>query len=1415
MSACSDFAEHVWKPGSCKNCFHPLSAHHKTVGGLDVQAACLKSAPGGDEESGLTAPSPYSKPTIAVKPTMMNESVTDVNMNIEQENTKGPVEGMGLKKLLDLSSLYIDGNGCNKSRREDVLQSPETKKDFNNCFSLASLSPSILPKDSMIISNIFVTQEEVRGSQSLKKNANGDICREQSATTTMTKSTYNGISGTARANRQESQRASAEMPFSVAVVTSSSTTVRSNGVSSAGAASKTFSTSGTTPTAALTAEPFRHNPPPPGLHSPPVLSEQSSLSDSSYQSSTDSLPGAEGSGGGRVKTESPQSPTARGSLQSAPGSPDEQLDSEPIYAQSTKIKRRPQGNGVQSHLVSPNQTKISAKSPEPSGESHRATITIMAAHTEENRTFYLSSPDSAISTQCHFSPTARKDPSSPAFRWPSPSHSHSAPSLTPEACLSPTLCPKPQSSPPIPPKRNTRSPKLGASSLSPSISSPVPLPDLSRLGASGLSPSISSPVPLPDLSRLGASGLSPSISSPVPLPDLSRLGASGLSPSISSPVPLPDLSRLGASGLPPSTSSPVPLPELPMLFLVSATEGHFKVQPENHSAAVAERWHKPHHHSPGWNCRIEEEEEDDEREPKERQKRKSAAKPWTTSPVTSLVNGAAVWKEARDSKAQSGPPPMTEPGTAPPAAPNNGACQGESEGTGAEEEDKHNGSMPSKQPLHGGSSELLAAGQGAANNEPHAPPPPPKKLHRVSSKMSGSNMELDRCSRHAPAESPPPPPPARRLGSSGSTASTDNLTGDAGYRDAARLSCSSPFSRSPAASAPGSPHLPSLGSPGAEPPPLPEKKMLNRTASAPDGAKGRPLARAYPRLPFSGSEGNVGPPAASRSSLPSSPVDPRPMFSSSESLERCHAPPGRPSRSRTLDEPPKTRGRLGVHCRSSVTCSSSPQLSVPFSPSEPGPAAHLGSSMQLQTLLSNMDSREGVYSKLGGLYAESLRRLALKCEEHFTRSQRNPLRFEESNWSLFRLTSNKPSCNSGDAVYYSAACASDPSNSYAVKICKSPSVEAKQGHLYGLSVLQSMPPHFNLQQDCGHFLACVPQSMLPSDEVSLPGASASSLPQPPAPAQQVERERVVVIASEIPRHTAADFVREWAAFHKSQPEVYERRVCFLLLQLCHGLEHLKEHGVTHRDLCLENLLLVPHVPRPSKFPQQAAADNGSGSSGAESQRHLPRLLISNFAKSKRRSPEDAASTSGDPRVKRDHARLAPEILSAAQYRKFDEFQTGILIYELLHQANPFEASPALKEQDYRCEELPPIPAVSLYSAGLQRLARLLLQPDPIKRIHIQEAKRVLQSLLWGPRRDLMEQQRERRGQGVGLGDGGRHEGLLNWLDVKRALLMMKFAERSLEPERNAELEDWLCCQYFSSAHPLSLCHTAELLYSLK
>lgn len=589
--------------------------------------------------------------------------LTYTRVCISQENTKSPVERLGLKKLLGLSSLYIDSNGCNKSSREMALKSPENKADYNNCLSKALLSPNVVPKDSMIISNIFVTQEEGRGSQSLKKNANEDTCKQQSEMVTKTNSTYN------KAIFQESQQAPMKTPLSVDPP--SPAIVQVNDINSVATTTALAKKSSLSPTRTLSIDSVGPNSLP-ATNSPAVLSKQTSLSDSScsYRSSTDSLPGADALVGGQARSGSPQSQADTDSTQSTPNSPDGKPNSEPIYAESTKKKSKPHENGVLSSQESPNRDKNTSqcRELEALGENQRATITVLATHAEEsNRTFYLSSPDSAISTQCHFSPTARKDPTSPAFRWPSPSRS--APSLSIETNGSPGLYTKPQCSPPIPPKRTTRSPKLGTSSLSPSMSSLVSLPELPKLGASSLSPSM---------------------------------------------------------------SSPVPLPELPVLFLVSAPEGNFKVHPESQSAVMPERWHKPHHPNPGWNCRIEEEEEEEERERKEGEKKKElAAEPGTSPQTSGPVNGVAVWKEARDCKAHSSPPLATEPGTAPPAAANNGACQEKAKGTGAEKESKQNGIMPARHPsLHGSSSELLAMVKGSGNNDPNPPPPPPKKLHR-------------------------------------------------------------------------------------------------------------------------------------------------------------------------------------------------------------------------------------------------------------------------------------------------------------------------------------------------------------------------------------------------------------------------------------------------------------------------------------------------------------------------------------------------------------------------------------------------------------------------------------------------------------------------------------------------------------
>lgn len=85
MSACSDFVEHIWKPGSCKNCFCLRSDHQLAPGQPQPRAGHLppppRLPPRPDTcrlEDEAVNGSPYSKPTIAVKPTMMSADASDV-----------------------------------------------------------------------------------------------------------------------------------------------------------------------------------------------------------------------------------------------------------------------------------------------------------------------------------------------------------------------------------------------------------------------------------------------------------------------------------------------------------------------------------------------------------------------------------------------------------------------------------------------------------------------------------------------------------------------------------------------------------------------------------------------------------------------------------------------------------------------------------------------------------------------------------------------------------------------------------------------------------------------------------------------------------------------------------------------------------------------------------------------------------------------------------------------------------------------------------------------------------------------------------------------------------------------------------------------------------------------------------------
>ncbi|XP_069722977.1 inactive tyrosine-protein kinase PEAK1 isoform X2 [Phaenicophaeus curvirostris] len=458
---------------------------------------------------------------------------------------------------------------------------------------------------------------------------------------------------------------------------------------------------------------------------------------------------------------------------------------------------------------------------------------------------------------------------------------------------------------------------------------------------------------------------------------------------------------------------------------------------------------------------------------------------------------------------------------------------------------------------------------------------------------------------------------------------------------------------------------------------------------------------------------------------------------------------------------------------------------------------------QRQALYRGIENRDEVVGKIRSLHADSLKKLAHRCEDLFMAGQKDQLRFGVDSWSDFRLTSDKPCCEAGDAVYYPASYAKDPLNNYAVKICKSKAKESQQ-YYHSLSIRQSLAINFNIQQDCGHFLAEVPVRLLPWEDPDAPEVeeeeqeeeekgpeqknrdvpSSSEAAQKDSSSNQgtigKPRSRVVVITREVPYLTVADFVRDSAPRHAKSPDLYERQVCLLLLQLCLGLEHLKPYHITHCDLRLENLLLVHS--RPGGSPPGSESMEPSTSTACPA-----RLIVSNFSQAKQKSHMV------DPEVLRDQSRLAPEIITATQYKKCDEFQTGILIYEMLHLPNPFDENPELKEKEYTRADLPKIPCRSLYSQGLQQLASCLLNPNPSERILISEAKGILQCLLWGPREDLFH------ALSTSSNPARRDAVLQNWLDIKRTLLMIKFAEKSLDRDCGVILEDWLCCQYLAFA----------------
>ncbi|XP_074664959.1 protein PEAK3 isoform X2 [Strix aluco] len=229
-------------------------------------------------------------------------------------------------------------------------------------------------------------------------------------------------------------------------------------------------------------------------------------------------------------------------------------------------------------------------------------------------------------------------------------------------------------------------------------------------------------------------------------------------------------------------------------------------------------------------------------------------------------------------------------------------------------------------------------------------------------------------------------------------------------------------------------------------------------------------------------------------------------------------------------------------------------------------------------------------------------------------------------------------------------------------------------------------------------------------------------------------------------------------------------------QVCMGLEHLQVQNIGQGDLRPENLLLV-QCPCPPRSQQGKEPSLGLS---------LPRLLISSFFKVKDKQRPCSTSQEQD----------WTEGLAAPPSPVADELNVGMLIYQILHVDISLE-----NILGFRSNRLPEIPSLSIYSTGLKRLAMRLLHRDPCKRVSIEQARSILQVLLWGPRQELFARSKKT----LTL--------LRSWVEVKRALLLLKFAENSAGAVGSPGLEEWLCCQYFKEITEHALYQVTQVLYT--
>ncbi|XP_048470965.1 serine/threonine-protein kinase PINK1, mitochondrial isoform X2 [Rhincodon typus] len=173
----------------------------------------------------------------------------------------------------------------------------------------------------------------------------------------------------------------------------------------------------------------------------------------------------------------------------------------------------------------------------------------------------------------------------------------------------------------------------------------------------------------------------------------------------------------------------------------------------------------------------------------------------------------------------------------------------------------------------------------------------------------------------------------------------------------------------------------------------------------------------------------------------------------------------------------------------------------------------------------------------------------------------------------------------------------------------------------------------------------------------------------------------------------------------------------MILQLLEGVDHLVQHGIAHRDLKSDNILV--------EFDSVGC----------------PRLVITDFGccLAEESLGLKLPFTSNDVNRGGNICLMAPEISAAIpgpgviiDYNKSDAWSVGTLAYEILGLRNPFYGygMDYLESWNYQEDKLPPLPG-SIHR-DVRLVVKRLLCRDPKRRLSARVAADMLHLHLWGP-----------------------------------------------------------------------------------